>query len=498
MQKLRKQWAHLSIHYKALVLSGIFVIPILIMGILLVIEFQAYRLETDRILSEYGGCIDYSNALHTEHELLRALTFASADSEILSNYTDACARTSDAWAHLTNTSVSDSPQIKQCKQVISRTMKNYQTRQAAFVQDLQQSIFDEKAFAALQIQGSYILKYADELTDTLLLEGHNSYLALGQRITAQNIAFSVAAALGCVLFALVVIFLTRSLILPVRQMSAAARRVASGAYNIEDFYYPYTDEIGMLAASFNHMKHQISRTIQALENEANLEKTLRQQEVEAAHLRQLVEQSRFAQLQSQINPHFLFNTLQSVANMANIEQATVTGDMVLRLANFFRYTLETDDSLVTLARELDLLRDYISLQELRFGERISFEMDCDQACMLMLIPKFTLQPLVENSIIHGMRSRSAGGRIRIVTTKTAEGCRIQITDNGGGYDRASLLDKQRKNAKRSIGIQNIASRVALIGGTFRQYSCPGLGTTAQLTLPVEGERQDDQSTHCRG
>ena len=88
------------------------------------------------------------------------------------------------------------------------------------------------------------------------------------------------------------------------------------------------------------------------------------------------EQSRFAQLQSQINPHFLFNTLQSVANMAGIEQATVTGDMVVRLANFFRYTLDHDDSVVTLDRELALLRDYISLQELRFGERISFEMNC--------------------------------------------------------------------------------------------------------------------------
>ena len=164
----------------------------------------------------------------------------------------------------------------------------------------------------------------------------------------------------------------------------------------------------MLADSFNHLKHQIARTIHAMESEAQLEKSLRQQESEAARLRQLIEQSRFAQLQSQINPHFLFNTLQSVANMAGIEQATVTGDMVVRLANFFRYTLDHDDSVVTLDRELALLRDYISLQELRFGERISFEMDCDSRCAACELPKFTLQPIVENSIVHGMRSRSAG------------------------------------------------------------------------------------------
>ena len=127
-----------------------------------------------------------------------------------------------------------------------------------------------------------------------------------------------------------------------------------------------------------------------------------------------------------INHHFLFNTLQSVANMAGIEQATVTGDMVVRLANFFRYTLDHDDSVVTLDRELALLRDYISLQELRFGERMSFEMNCDSRCAACELPKFTLQPIVENSIVHGMRSRSAGGRIRIVTESTPNGCRIQI------------------------------------------------------------------------
>ena len=106
--------------------------------------------------------------------------------------------------------------------------------------------------------------------------------------------------------------------------------------------------------------------------------------------------------------------------------------MVVRLANFFRYTLDHDDSVVTLAREVDLLRDYISLQELRFGERISFEMDCDARCDSCMIPKFTLQPLVENSIVHGMRSRGEGGRIRIVTQCEGDRCVIRITDNGGG------------------------------------------------------------------
>lgn len=257
-------------------------------------------------------------------------------------------------------------------------------------------------------------------------------------------------------------------------MSRGARRVADGEYDIEDFNFARSDEIGMLADSFNHLKHQIARTIHALESEAQLEKSLRQQESEAARLRQLIEQSRFAQLQSQINPHFLFNTLQSVANMAGIEQATVTGDMVVRLANFFRYTLDHDDSVVTLDRELALLRDYISLQELRFGERISFEMNCDSRCAACELPKFTLQPIVENSIVHGMRSRSEGGRIRIVTESTPNGCRIQITDNGGGFSR-SKMKQNTAEGHRSIGLQNIAGRIALSGGQLPHCQLSRIG-----------------------
>ena len=113
-------------------------------------------------------------------------------------------------------------------------------------------------------------------------------------------------------------------------------------------------------------------------------------------------------------------------------------------------------------------------------------MDCDSRCAACELPKFTLQPIVENSIVHGMRSRSAGGRIRIVTESTPNGCRIQITDNGGGFSR-SKMKQNTAEGHRSIGLQNIAGRIALSGGSFRIVSCPGLGTTARIILPMKGE-----------
>ena len=112
-------------------------------------------------------------------------------------------------------------------------------------------------------------------------------------------------------------------------------------------------------------------------------------------------------------------------------------------------------------------------------------MNCDSRCAACELPKFTLQPIVENSIVHGMRSRSEGGRIRIVTESTPNGCRIQITDNGGGFSR-SKMKQNTAEGHRSIGLQNIAGRIALSGGSFRIVSCPGLGTTARIILPMKG------------
>lgn len=486
MHGVRQWWVRLSIVNKAIVLSCAFVIPILLVVGLLMNDFYDYREKSNDILSEYARCTDYMNAMEQENALLSELTLAAPGSDTIDKYADAVQDTACAWERLRSAETDGSMQSEVLKQVIDRTMKSYRVRQETFIAQLHGGTFDAVNYEALRTQGSYLTQYTDQLTAAFLMEGREGYLVLGQRGTSQNMVFTIVAAIGSVLFAGAMLYYARSLLLPVQQMSCGARRVADGEYDIEDFNFARSDEISMLADSFNHLKHQIARTIHALESEAQLEKSLRQQESEAARLRQLIEQSRFAQLQSQINPHFLFNTLQSVANMAGIEQATVTGDMVVRLANFFRYTLDHDDSVVTLDRELALLRDYISLQELRFGERISFEMDCDSRCAACELPKFTLQPIVENSIVHGMRSRSAGGRIRIVTQLAPEGCRIQITDNGGGFSR-SKMKQNTAEGHRSIGLQNIAGRIALSGGSFRIASCPGLGTTARIILRMKGE-----------
>ena len=290
MHGVRQWWVRLSILHKAIVLSCAFVIPILLVVGLLMNDFYDYREKSDDILSEYARCTDYMNAMEQENALLGELTFAAPESDTIDKYADAVQDTASAWERLRSAETDGSTQSEVLKQVIDRTMKSYRVRQETFIAQLHDGTFDAVNYEALRTQGSYLTQYTDQLTAAFLMEGREGYLVLGQRGTSQNMVFTIVAAIGSVLFAGAMLYYARSLLLPVQQMSRGARRVADGEYDIEDFNFARSDEIGMLADSFNHLKHQIARTIHALESEAQLEKSLRQQESEAARLRQLIEQ----------------------------------------------------------------------------------------------------------------------------------------------------------------------------------------------------------------
>lgn len=491
LKQLARRWGQLSVQHKISLLCAVFILPMLVVIGVLFSEFYFYHAQTHQILSDYGSCLDYLEAIRSETELMERMAYLQANTETLTRCTE-MRQASDRYLEaLIDGAHRDNEDVMRIKQVLERAMQSYRARQTSFLRALEAGSFDAQTFSDLQAQGEYLCSYADTLTDTLLREGQTTYLGLGQQLARRNMVLILLVVLCALGMAAGVTLLVFNIVSPVRRLRDAAQQVARGEYDHPDLQYRQTDEIGQMAASFNEMKHQITKTIHALESEAQMEKDLRRHEAEEARLSQLVEHSRFAQLQSQINPHFLFNTLQNIANMAELEQAAVSEDMILRLSKFFRYTLENDEPIVTLARELDLLRDYISLQELRFGERVSFEMDCEPACGEYRVPKFILQPLVENAIVHGMRQRSAGGRIRITSRGTPEGCCVTITDNGCGFDPSAAANPRSGHA--SIGLDNIAARVRMMHGTLHIFSRPGWGTAARIRIPKGGNEHDQDS-----
>lgn len=219
-------------------------------------------------------------------------------------------------------------------------------------------------------------------------------------------------------------------------------------------------------------------------------------------------QAQYLALQNQINPHFLYNTLDSIRSEAMLEGNETVAEMTEALATFFRYTISKVENMVTLEEELDNAKVYFLIQKHRFEDRVNLEIEYDREdefLLRCLLPKLTIQPVVENSIIHGIERKLGSGTIRIVLKCTEKRLIIEINDDGVGM-QPEVLERlnhqlnqpvfesiQLSKVKGGIAIANVNNRIHLIFGEeygMTVYSTPGVGTDTVIALPlITSERQ---------
>lgn len=215
-------------------------------------------------------------------------------------------------------------------------------------------------------------------------------------------------------------------------------------------------------------------------------------------------QAQYLALQNQINPHFLYNTLESIRSEALIAQLDTVADMTETLARFFRYTISKVENFVSVEEELENCLMYFSIQQYRFGSRLSLEIECDPeekekiyGCRL---PKLTLQPILENSIVHGTECKIGTGHLVIRLERTKEQLLICISDDGIGMDEATLerlnerLEKstltsgqQEEDGHGGIALANVNNRIHMLFGEaygMQIYSMLGKGTDVEIKLPI--------------
>lgn len=217
--------------------------------------------------------------------------------------------------------------------------------------------------------------------------------------------------------------------------------------------------------------------------------------------------AEYLALQNQINPHFLYNTLEGIRSEALIEGVETVAEMTEALATFFRYTISNLDRLVSLEEELENIENYTKIQKFRFGNRLdlklSFKGEKEEILKLML-PKLTLQPIVENSIFHGVERKIGKGTIELKFTKTSERLHIVVSDDGLGMEEEKLRElndrlkgtslsylKEDMNKRGGIALVNVNNRIRLIYGDeygVYVYSKQNAGTDVHVTLPLVKEK----------
>ena len=243
----------------------------------------------------------------------------------------------------------------------------------------------------------------------------------------------------------------------------------------------YEDEIGILSEEFNKMSEQIRQLVDQVYREQRAKR-----------------KSELAALQAQINPHFLYNTLNSVSSLIKMNCPDEAFIMIQAIGTFYRTSLSDGKTLIPLEQEITNIENYIKIQKVRYGNKIEYEIDIENEILQEWIVKLTLQPLVENSIYHGIKEMRGKGIIRIKGWKEKNKVFIQVSDNGLGIPEEKLeelFSKDYREKGSAFGLFNIQQRLQIYFG--KEYGLTvesklSQGTKATVCIPVDFKREEDR------
>jgi HAMP domain-containing protein len=343
-----------------------------------------------------------------------------------------------------------------------------------------------------------IFGYMDGYLSSLLSEAMNygeaRYQLLIQRISGIRRLTLSGLVLFVALFGMAAAAFSKSVANPIRTLAQASERIAAGELDVPEVHAPTGDEVEVLARSFNIMSKSIASMLTDLKGKAELEKRLREEERELMEKERALREAQFISLQDQIQPHFLFNALNTIARMALFEGAKETEGLSLALGRLFRYALGAPESMVRVEAELGIVEEYLSFQALRFGARLSWTITAQDAVKSALIPRFSIQPFVENAVRHGIEPREDGGSVSIEAHKKGARLMLNIVDTGVGMPaqpkarKAAAGAGAADEAPEGIGIANVRKRLELRYGAAAHLSIKseaGVGTQVHISLPVE-------------
>lgn len=274
------------------------------------------------------------------------------------------------------------------------------------------------------------------------------------------------------LCAAVSMLISRQLFEPVRELNAAMGAVEEGKLDTR-LDVRSTDELGQLAGRFNRMVERLR---------AHLDESVRR--------RQELSDAQIRMMQAQLNPHFLYNTLDTVKWMGKINQVPEVATVAADLADILRSSISGDE-FVTLEQELLTLRRYVEIQSIRFPGKFTLETDVDEAALDVLVPKLMLQPIVENSIIHGFAD--SGGRIEVRARMSGEELEVTVQDDGCGMSEESLRrfrEPGTDEKRHHLGLRNVDAILRLHYGEDHGLRFPpadGRGTCVEISLPARFE-----------
>ncbi|MCJ7840485.1 sensor histidine kinase [Lederbergia sp. NSJ-179] len=372
------------------------------------------------------------------------------------------------------------------------TITNYQNMIHSFIDESDDSlstflINDVESYSMKQREALKLLEFIQEETLDLLnndlTEFHSFYENMKIRNQYMNY-MGISLFIGTFLTGLFIAYVfSRDITNPINRLTGIAKDIAKGNLDGEELHLNRKDELGFLTETMTQMRRDLSYYVKQIKEKSEQEKLLKEMELKS--------------LQNQINPHFLFNALNTIARTAYLDGSQHISNLITALSKMLRYNLGKLEKPVTLRDEMNNVKEYFYIQKTRFGERVHFELDLPDDCASVRLPILTVQPLVENAFIHGIESMESDGEIHVNAQRQGPYTIVQITDNGMGMDpkivqqlkdRKEVTSISKKRDSTGLGLGNVIRRLELFyqrSDVVQIESEVGKGTTIMLKLGDE-------------
>ncbi|MBD5526189.1 MAG: histidine kinase [Lachnospiraceae bacterium] len=340
----------------------------------------------------------------------------------------------------------------------------------------------------------YINSYIYNLNNKRFRNNSNNYETLFSSLKYSETSNLLILFIVSVLNGTLIIFLTRGITNPLKDLAKAAGEVAKGTLDIELVESVPHDEVGIVTSAFGQMVKSLKDYIEQIKKSIELESAMKERQLMMeTHLRD----AQLKYLQAQINPHFMFNTLNAGAQLAMMEGADKTYRYVQNVADFFRYNVKKNNDVVTLEEEIELVDNYIYIINVRFSGDINFKKKIDRDLVNVQMPSMILQPIVENCINHGVRDIKWENLIELSVYEESGSICVSIRDNGVGMSadkikrimHSKLGEADLKDTVNGVGLDNVIGRLRLFyeREDVIEITSAGedMGTEVAIYIPLE-------------
>ena len=440
-------------------------IIIFIVNIFLILGINSMSQDMEMVYQDNRSLNELSEALNNVQDSM-TVYLSSKTSESLEEYY----RDSQTFSDLTqalNDSVTDLS--------YSRMERNIRYMSQNYLDEVAQTIEAKRGRNVEKYRSYYesstrlyedIGDYITSLNLELFVINSENYLTLLKAFRRFEVVGVIVMTLVMIGNVILVTSFVTTVIMPLKNLANSANEISEGNFDADIPPALYHDEVGIVINAFGKMVVRIRDYIEKLKESMAKERYMQEKEL---LMEAQIKDAQLKYLQAQINPHFLFNTLNAGAQLAMMEGADRTYEYVQTVADFFRYNVQSQKRDVTIRDEVTLVDNYIQILNVRFSGDIGYEKQVDERLLDHVMPSMILQPIVENAVNHGIREMAGNGKIMLRVYREDDNVCISIRDNGKGISQETidqLLTGSFSHIEDSydnngIGMDNVISRVRI-------------------------------------